>query len=63
MRNLHTSAVKDEERSGRTSIDSVEALKTAPGPPSGPAVFDHPPTDEEKQQAQELLQKHGISSR
>ncbi len=40
-----------------TNVD-IPVVPTAPGPPvSGPIAFDHPPNEEEKQQAKELLEK------
>ena len=51
----------DEDRSvtSRSSVD-VPVAKTAPGPPaSGPVLFDHPPSQEEKKQAEELLARTG----
>jgi hypothetical protein len=38
----------------------VSVVETAPGPPAGgPVVFDHPPTDEEKKLAEEILARLG----
>jgi hypothetical protein len=43
------------------SVD-VPIAKTAPGPPaSGPVVFDHPPNEDEKRQAEELLARTGMA--
>lgn len=50
----------------RESIDSVRSngsvMETAPGAPlgQGKVVFDHPPTEEEKVQARELMVKKGL---
>jgi hypothetical protein len=64
MGNLRTSALKEESHTRRQSIDSVRSVEapTAPGPPAGPVAFDHPPTEEEKQQAKELMEKYAIRS-
>jgi hypothetical protein len=53
----------DDNRSTtpRGSVD-VPIAKTAPGPPaSAPLVFDHPPNEDEKRQAEELLARTGMA--
>jgi hypothetical protein len=62
MENLRTSSIKQESQTPRRSVDSVRSatsveVETAPGPPAGPVVFDHPPTEEEKLEAQRLMEK------
>jgi hypothetical protein len=62
MENLRTSSLRQESQTPRRSIDSVRSsasveVETAPGPPAGPVVFDHPPTEEEKLQARRLMEK------
>ena len=43
----------------RLSIEEVSVAKTAEGPPAGPVVFDHPPTEAEQKQAEKLVEDVG----
>lgn len=42
------------ETNGTTDLPIKVAAKTVPGPPSGPVVFDHPPSSDEKGEARGL---------
>jgi hypothetical protein len=43
-----------ESAHGGLPIEEVPAVLTAQGPPAGAVVFDHPPTEEERLQAEAL---------
>lgn len=37
-------------------LEAIDAHETAPGPPAGPVVFDHPPSEREKEEAREVIE-------
>ena len=45
-----------ESAKERLSVEEAPVAKTAEGPPAGPVVFDHPPSQAEQQQAEKLMQ-------
>jgi hypothetical protein len=56
MAGLSTTERADGQASfSQASFDNVQPLETAPGPPAGPVVFDHPPSNEEKAEAKEII--------
>ena len=67
MENLRTSSIKQEAQTPRRSVDSVRSVQsveveTAPGPPAGQVAFDHPPSEEEKLKARQLMEQEAAAT-